>query len=192
MENNMGRKITYYPSKVTAKRIGVCAKTLREWADKGKIKIKRTAGRQRRYDLEGYLQENNLKYRTKVCYCRVSSYDQKEDLQNQIDYLSSKYPQHTIVSDIGSGINFKRKGLKKIIDLAIKNELEELIITYKDRLCRIGYELIEHILTEYSSTKIIVENEEFKAPQQEITEDLIEIITVYSSRLYGSRTLKKR
>ena len=76
----------------------------------------------------------------------------------------------------------------KIIDLAIKNELEELVITYKDRLCRIGYELIEHLLVKYSNTVIIVENKEEKSKQEEITDDLIEIITVYSSRLYGSRS----
>jgi putative resolvase len=102
-----------------------------------------------------------------------------------------KYPNHEIIKDIGSGINFKRKGLLKIIDLAIENKLDELVVTYKDRLCRIGYDLLEHILTTYSNTKIIIENKEVKSSEQQITEDLIEIITVYSSKLYGHRSYKK-
>ena len=75
--------------------------------------------------------------------------------------------------------------------MAVENKLDELVITYKDRLCRIGYELIEHILTKYSKTNIIIENVENKATSQQVTEDLIEIITVYSSKLYGSRSYKK-
>ncbi len=87
------------------------------------------------------------------------------------------------------GINFKRKGLRKIIDLAISGNLEELVITYKDRLCRIGYNLLEYILLKYS-TNIIAVKYENKPQSQEIVDDLIEIITVYSSKLYGSRSNK--
>ena len=103
----------------------------------------------------------------------------------------TKYPDHELIKDIGSGINFKRNGLRKIIDLAVKNELDEVVVTYQDRLCRIGYNLIEFILKQYSGARIIIENSNYRSPQQEITEDLIEIITVYSSRLYGSRSNKK-
>jgi len=183
-------KINWYHPKETAERLGICSKTLRSWADSKKIKIKRTEGNQRRYDLEGYLKDHNLMDKKKICYCRVSSYDQKEDLIKQEQYLKSKYPNYEIITDIGSGINFKRKGLRKLLDMSIKNEISELVITYKDRLCRIGYELIEYILKEYSSAKIIIENDKLKLPQEEITEDLIEIITVYSSKLYGSRIIK--
>ena len=104
--------------------------------------------------------------------------------------MKLKYPKHEILTDIGSGINFNRGNLKKIIDYAINNKLEELVIAYKDRLCRIGYDLIEYILKEYSNTKIIVEKDEDKSPEKELTEDLIEIITVFSSRLYGMRSYK--
>lgn len=120
----------------------------------------------------------------------MSTYEQKKDLNTQALYLSKNYPEHEIIKDIGSGINFKRKGLLRIIDLSINNELDELVITYKDRLCRIGYELIEFILKKYSNTNIIVENTTEKTSSQEITDDLIEIITVYSSKLYGSRSHK--
>ena len=181
----------YFSSKETEKRLGVCRKTLQTWSKQGKIKYIRTDGGWRKYDLLGYLKENNLNERIKICYCRVSSYGQKEDLDRQAAYLSEKFPNHTIIKDIGSGINFKRKGLLKIIELAISNELAELVISYKDRLCRIGYELIEFILAKYSNTKIIIENSEFKTPEHDITKDLLEILTVYSSKLYGSRSYKK-
>lgn len=104
--------------------------------------------------------------------------------------MIERYPDHEIIKDIGSGINFKRKGLQKIIELAINGELEEIVITYKDRLCRIGYDLLEFIFEKYSKTKIIIVNDEFKLPHQEITEDLIEIITVYSSKIHGTRSYK--
>jgi len=104
--------------------------------------------------------------------------------------MKIKYPEHEILTDIGSGINFHRGNLKKIIDLGIKNNLEELVIAYKDRLCRIGYDLIEYILKEYSNTKIIIEKEEEKSPEKELTDDLIEIITVFSSKLHGMRSYK--
>ena len=70
--------------------------------------------------MDEYLNRNNLNVKIKICYCRVSSYDQKEDLDRQILYLTEKYPEHEIIKDIGSGINFKRKGLLKIVNLAIE------------------------------------------------------------------------
>jgi excisionase family DNA binding protein len=180
----------YYSSKEAEDKLGVCRKTLQNWANEGKIKFIRTRGRWRKYDIDSYLRENNLIKKKKICYCRVSSYDQKEDLDRQIEYLKNKYPEHEVIADIGSGINFKRKGLLKLIDMAKENVLGEIVITYKDRLCRIGYELLEYIFTTYSKTKIVIENDEFKPPEQGITEDLIEIITVYSSKLYGKRSYK--
>ena len=128
----------------------------------------------------------------KICYCRVSSYSQKPELENQIKYITKKFPNHEILYDIGSGINFNRPNLNKIINYGIKNELEELAIAYKDRLCRIGYELIEKILIENSNTNIIIEKDEIKSPEEELTNDLIEIITVFSSKLYGIRSYKSK
>jgi len=180
----------YVNSKTARDTLGVCNKTLRIWAQKGKIDHIITEGGWRKYNVDKYLNRNNLKDKKKICYARVSSNDQKQDLINQVSYLIKKYPEYEIIKDIGSGINFKRKGLRQIIDLAIKNELAEVVVTYKDRLCRIGYDMIEFLLTKYSNAKIVIDNNDFKLPQQEITEDLIEIVTVYSSKLYGSRSHK--
>ena len=181
---------SYVQPVIARKRLGVCNKTLRKWVDDGKIDAIFTDGGWRKYNVDKFLQQNNKTERKKVCYCRVSSTDQKKDLSNQISYLMSKYPEHELIKDIGSGINFKRKGLQQLVDLAIHNQLDEVVVTHKDRLCRIGYELLEFIFFKYSNASINIENEEIKLPQQEVTEDLIEIITVYSSKLYGSRSYK--
>jgi putative resolvase len=181
----------YVNSATARKKLGVCNKTLRNWALSNKIDFILTEGGWRKYNVNKYMKKNSLLEKKKICYARVSSYDRKEDLSRQIVYLTERYPDHEIIKDIGSGINFKRKGLQKLIELAINNELEEVVITYKDRLCRIGYELIEFIFEKYSKTKITIVNDEYKLHHQDITEDLIEIITVYSSKIHGSRSYKK-
>ena len=182
----------YTTSKFAQSKIGVTNRTLRTWAIAGKIDFIMTEGGNRRYNIDKYMKDNNLTVKKKICYARVSSYDQKEDLETQITFLTDKYPDYEVIKDIGSGINFKRKGLQKLIELAINNELDEVVVSYKDRLCRIGYEIIEFIFEKYSKTKITIINSTNRSPNEEITNDLIEIITVYSSKLYGSRSLKDK
>jgi putative resolvase len=98
--------------------VGVCKKTLQNWSKLNKIKFIVTEGGWRKYDVDEYLNRNNLHEKIKICYCRVSSYDKKEDLSRQIIYLTKKYPDHEIIKDIGSGINFKR--LHLLIDKLYK------------------------------------------------------------------------
>lgn len=191
-------EVEFVDMKTAMKTLGLCKKTLQNYEKEGKIETIRTPGNWRKFNVKKYLKDNNIDVqlsnvkKEKIIYCRVSSYDRSEDLVRQIEYLKNKYPKYKVISDIGSGINFKRKGLNKIIDLGIEGKLEEVVVTYKDRLCRIGYELIENILKKYSNTKIIIENEEEnESKNNEITRDLIEIITVYSSKLHGRRSNKK-
>jgi putative resolvase len=176
------------------KILGLSKSTLRNYEKEGKIETIRTETGWRKFNVKKYLLDNNIEVKEEIkknfIYCRVSSYDRKEDLARQVEFLQSKYPLYEVITDIGSGINFKRKGLKKLIKLAIANELNEVIVTYKDRLCRIGYELVEFIFKDYSNAKIIIENTEEKNINEEITQDLIEIITVYSSKLHGRRSNK--
>jgi len=178
--------------KEAKKILGLSISTLRNYEKEGKIESMRTDNGWRKFNVKQYLIDNNITVENKkeIIYCRVSSYDRKDDLNRQIEYLKSKYPTYDVISDIGSGINFKRKGLKKIIDLAISNKLKTIVVTYKDRLCRIGYELIEYILQEYSNTKIILDKTDDISVNEDITKDLIEIITVYSSKLHGRRSNK--
>jgi len=104
--------------------------------------------------------------------------------------MSEKYPEYEIISDVGSGINFKRSGLTKLIDYAIDGRLETLVIAYKDRLCRIGYDLIEHILTKHSNTDIIIDAAKDETINEEIANDILQIITVYSAKINGMRSYK--
>ena len=142
-------KGNYYTPKEASEKLGVHWQTLKNWEKHGKIKSIRSPGGKRYYDINDFINKienepksnelNNVSIRKKICYCRVSSHSQKKELENQIKYMSKKYPNHEILYDIGSGINFNRQNLNKIINYAIKNELEEIAISYKDRLCRIGY-----------------------------------------------------
>lgn len=174
--------------------LGCCTKTLQEWDKKGLIEVKRTAGGRRRYNVKKYADDNNLpelvkepEIRRNVIYSRVSSHDRKDDLERQTKLLQEKYPDYEVVHDIGSGINFQRRGLQKIIQYAVENQLNEIVITYKDRLCRIGYDMIEFIIKKYSNGKITILNPSDENRTDEITKDLIEIITVYSSKIHGTR-----
>jgi len=102
--------------------------------------------------------------------------------------MKEKYPDYEIIKDIGSSLNFKRKGLNKIIELSINGELDELLITYKDRLCRIGYDLIENIIKTYSNGRItIVNKEEEETATEEITKDIVSIMNIYVAKINGLR-----
>ena len=121
-------------------------------------------------------------------YCRVSTRGQKEDLERQIKLFRSKYPNHEIISDYGSGINFKRKGFNSILDSSIQGNIKEVVVTHRDRICRFGFELIEKIILQHGKGKILVLNQQETSPQEELVNDLMSIITVFSSRIYGLRS----
>jgi len=175
----------------------VTTRTLFNWDRKGKIKCIRTKGGHHRYLLSDVLQKTGKeekKQKRNICYCRVSTWSQKEDLERQVEYFRLKYPDHEIIKDTGSGLNFKRKGFNTILDAAITGHIGEIVVTHKDRLCRFGFELVERLVTTYSKGKIVVLNQEETSPEKELVNDLLSIITVFSSRLYGLRShaLKKK
>ena len=150
-------------------------------------------GKRNLYNLDKFLRDKGVtnKKKQKICYCRVSSNKQKEDLERQVNFMKEKYPDYEIIKDIGSGLNFKRRGLNKIIEIAINGELEELLLTYKDRLCRIGFELIENIIKKYSNGKItIVNKSEEETPTEEVTKDIISIMNIYVAKINGLRKYK--
>ena len=179
----------YYKRNEATEKLGVHYQTLRNWRISGKIKTVKV-GTRYLYDVDSLLEKEGklTSKRKKICYCRVSTYGQKKELENQVKYMKQNYPSHEILTDIGSGINFKRPNFIKIIEYGINNVLEELVIAYKDRLCRISYELIEYILLKHSKTNIKILNDDKGSPEKEVTDDLIQIITVFSSRLYGMRS----
>jgi len=185
----------FIPRREVLKVLNVHYQTLRNMVERGEIETI-SMGNKKLYNLDKYLRVNGIKRgntRRKICYCRVSSNKQKEDLKRQIKYMKNIYPNYEIISDIGSGLNYKRNGLNKIIDYAIAGEVEELVVAYKDRLARFGYEMIERIINTYSDGRIIVINKkEEDTPQEEITKDIISIMNVYVAKINGLRKYKKK
>lgn len=176
------------------KVVKVHYQTLYKMEQRGDIEVIRSKGGHRMYNLNKYLRDNNMfnDQKEKICYCRVSSRKQKGDLKRQVSLMERKYPDHRIIQDIGSGLNMERKGLKEIIELAIDGKVKEIVVTYKDRLARFGYELIEWIVTKYSKGEIIVINrKEEETPEEEITRDILQIMNVYVAKINGRRKHKK-
>jgi len=178
----------YARAKVARKHYGVTDKTLRIWSDAGKIKSIRTKGNQRRYFVPmSELESQKLPERRKIIYARVSSSKQKSDLQNQIKFLQQRYPSHELITDIGSVINFKRKGFKTILELLFKRNIKEVVVATYDRFSRFGIDLFKDMFKQFNSKLISVNAKEFKSPEQELAEDLLSIITVFSARYHGRR-----
>lgn len=178
-----------------ADKIGVTIQTLRNWDKDGKLKpAKVTEGGTRyysEYQLNSYLGKPlYTRERLVLGYARVSTHSQKDDLERQIEniktYMYAKGYQFEMVTDIGSGINYTKKGLNYLLDRVMSGSVEKVVILYKDRLVRFGFELIQHVC-EFNQTEIeIIDNTE-KSEQEELVEDLIQIVTVFSARLNGRR-----
>ena len=189
----------YYSIREFSKILGVSAQTLRNWDAKGKLHPHHTSSNGYRYYSQEQLnQVMNIKPnldRLVIGYCRVSSNKQKDDLERQIEnmkmYLTAQGKPFEIITDIGSGINYKNKGLKELIQRISQNKVEKVVILYKDRLLRFGFELVEYIASLHDCNIEIIDNTE-KIEQQELVEDLVQIITVFSCKLQGKRSNKAR
>jgi len=182
-----------------AKSLGVSIQTLRNWDKEGKLKPTYVTENGYRYYSEDLLNKfRNIKNVNKIkkkniLYARVFTKNQKDELNRQIDnlkqYAYSKGYSFEIITDIGSGINYKKEGLLKMINLVECGEVDRIIVLYKDRLIRFGYDLIEYIC-KLNDTKIEIVDNSTISKEQELTEDLIQIITVFSNKLYGARSKK--
>ena len=191
----------YYLIGEFANRIGKTIQTLRNWDKKNILKPSHvTQGGTRYYSQEqlnhflGLKSEKQINKKI-VGYCRVSSHKQKDDLERQIEnvktYMYAKGYQFEIITDIGSGINYNKKGLNQLIDMVTNSEVEKIVVLYKDRLIRFGYELIENLCNKFGTTIEIIDNTE-KTEQQELVEDLVQIVTVFSCRPQGKRANKAK
>lgn len=189
----------YYSINEFSKILGVSAQTLRNWDNNGKLHPHHTSSNgYRYYSHEQLNQVMNIKpnlERKVIGYCRVSSHKQKDDLERQIEnmrtYLLSQGKPFEIIQDIGSGINYKKKGLRQLIKLITQNKVEKVVVLYKDRLLRFGFELVEYIASLYNCEIEIVDTTK-KSEQQELVEDLVQIITVFSCKLQGKRNGKTK
>jgi len=179
---------------------GVHQQTLRRWEKIGKITCHKTPGGHRRYDLDQILSYKNKSkeadMKITIGYARVSTSNKKDDLERQIQvvelFCASKGWRCKTISDIGSGLNYNKTGLSELIRLIETQQVERLVLNYKDRLLRFGSEIIFEIC-KYHNVEIIVINEtEHKTYDQELVEDVLAIITVFSAKLYGSRSHKNK
>jgi predicted site-specific integrase-resolvase len=182
-----------------AEYLGVSHWKLRQLDTDGVLKPFRSDGNTRYYSqemLDEYLGiQKQSKERITIGYCRVSSKKQSEDLERQVDnvkrYLLSQGKPFRIIQDIGSGINYNKQGLQELIKLITDGKVEKIVCLYKDRLLRFGVELLESIAKIYG-TEIEIIDHEPKTEQQELVEDLVQIITVFSCKLHGKRSHKAR
>lgn len=193
--------MTMYSIGEFGKQIGVTPQTLINWDKRGELKPAHVSqGGTRYYSEEQRNQFLGIAGRKKpkritIGYCRVSSNKQKDDLERQIEnvktYMIARGYQFDIIQDIGSGINYNKKGLSQLIDKITNGEIDKVVILYKDRLIRFGYELIEKLCNKYGTEIEIIDNTE-KTEEQELVEDLIQIVTVFSCRLQGKRANKAK
>lgn len=181
-----------------AKKVGVYPKTLRRMEADGRLKPHYVSDGGTRYYSTEQLREFNQKSELKrivVGYCRVSTPSQKDDLETQVEnlktYMYTKGYEFEVIKDVGSGINYKKKGLQQLIDKINNREVSKIVILHKDRLVRFGFELIEY-LCEINSVEIEIVDHSEKSKEEELTDDLVQIITVFANRLYGSRSKKTK
>ena len=169
--------------KETSEHLGVTPKTLRIWEKEGKIEYIKTNGNQYRYKIG----DTKTDTRKKIIYARVSSGKQNQDLLSQVKYLKGKYPTHQCLTDIGSGLNFKRSNFRTVLEQLFKGDIQEVVVSYQDRWSRFGWDLFQWIFTLHGAKLVALQNKT-KSKEQELSEDLMAIIHSFSSRGYGQRT----
>ncbi|NEO89026.1 MAG: IS607 family transposase [Moorea sp. SIO3G5] len=177
----------YVPPRKAREILGVSERTLRYWEQEGKIKTIRTPSNQRRYDVDSVLGE--VKNKPTIIYARVSTRRQKEDLERQAAFLQGKFPNAEVIKDIGSGLNYRRKGLKALLGRVLSRDVSEIVVAHKDRMARFGFELIEWIC-EQNGCRIVVLDQSNLSDEREMVEDILAIVHVFSCRLYGLRKYK--
>lgn len=179
----------FVPLRKAVNRLGLHPNTLRRYADEGKIRVIKNAAGQRLFDVESYISQSASD--VVVCYARVSARKQRDDLDRQVAYLYSLYPNAEFISDIGSGINFKRKGLRSILDRLLQGDKLTLVVAHRDRLARFGFELIQYMV-EQNGGKIMVLDQTVYSPESELTADILSILHVFSCRVNGLRKYSKK
>ena len=192
--------MSYYTIGEFSKKVGLSISTLRNWDSDGKLKPAYvTSGGHRYYSDEQVNRLIGLKLdkqeKITIGYARVSSHKQKDDLKRQIEclkmYMIAKGYSFEIIEDIGSGINYNKKGLNELINKITNREVDKIVILYKDILLGFGFEIIENLCNKYGTKIEIIDNTE-KSEEQELVEDLVQIITVFSCKLQGKRANKAK
>jgi len=167
-------------------------RTIQKWDKQGKIRVVRTLGGRRRIsESEIRRLQGEKGIRSVIGYARVSSATQKDDLERQVEYLRQRGVQE-VITDIGSGLNEKRKGFLKLLDRVLHNEVDKVVILYEDRLTRFGFDTLQKVFEAHGTSIEVLNQVEIKSPQQELVDDLITIISHFSGKMYGLRSHKHK
>jgi putative resolvase len=214
MDVELNRKPVYVSGRQASKHFGVTTDTLRRWHLAGLIQAIRTTtkkqGGHRRYDINSYganqmparhaichpmpIEEVKRKgetQRANICYCRVSSIKQTDDLRRQVEDMQRQFPDCEIVTDVGSGLNFKRRGLLALIKRALEGGVGSIVVAHRDRLCRFGFELIEWLLEQYGVVLKVLDST-LCSSREEMCKDILSIVHVFSCRENGKRRYKTK
>ena len=204
----MDEQQTYLSTTKAGKYFGVSRDTLQRWEDEGAIKCFRTKpgfSGHKRYDVKSFngIREEGITTVKKisfedeppiqkgVCYCRVSTRSQADDLNRQVEAMQEQYPTFKIIKDFGSKINFKRKGLLKLLQGAIEGDFSTVVVSHRDRLTRFGFELFEWIFG-YYRVKLVVLEQSIGSKESELCKDLMSIVHVFSCRASDAKRYKKK
>jgi putative resolvase len=180
-----------YLSAREAGRILYTPEYLRQLANADKIDYIRTKGGQRRYNVQAFIEGKSESTFTTVCYCRVSSVKQRDDLERQVAYMRSIYPKTEIIRDIGSELNFKRKGLKALLDRLHQGDKLQVVVAHRDRLARFGIEVIQYLIKQNGGELVVLDHKSH-SPEAELTADLLSILHVFSCRMHGLRKYRNK
>jgi predicted site-specific integrase-resolvase len=160
------------------------------------LPVRRSEGGTRYYDLNELLGLKELEMDLTVAYARVSSWDQKEELKRQVErlelYCAAKGWSYEVIQDLGSGMNYRKKGLKRLLEKILNRQVKRVVLTHKDRLLRIGAELVFTLCEARNVEVVIINQGDEPSFEEERVQDVLEIITVFSARMYGSRSHKNR
>jgi len=181
----------YYTPREAARALGYNVDYLRQLAKKGNIDFIMSPGGQRRYDVDGFIKSQKQADGSAICYCRVSGKAQSDDLASQVEYMRQRFPDAEIITDFGSGINFKRKGLRSILERVLRGDKLRIIVAHRDRLARFGGEVIQ-FLVEQNGGEVVVLDQTIYSPEEELTADLLSILHVFSCRMYGLRRYRDK
>ncbi|MFV0636743.1 IS607 family transposase [Mitsuokella sp.] len=192
--------MTNYKPKEFAELLNVSVRTLQRWDNQGILKANRSPTNRRYYTYEQYLQFKGISKaadtRTVVIYARVSTRNQADDLENQVDFLQTYANAKgmivdTIIRDFGSGLNYNRKKWNQLLNEVMEGKVKTILVTHKDRFVRFGFDWFERFCNKFNTEIIVVKNEKL-SPHEELVQDIVSILHVFSDRLYGLRKYKKQ
>lgn len=177
--------MSYVKLREAVERTGLHPHTLRKYADAGAIPSIRTPAGQRLFDIDSFVGSQHPAYI--IAYARVSSRKQQDDLERQVAYLKAKEPHAEVITDIASGLNFKRKGLKAILERCLQGDKLTLVVAHRDRLARFGFDLIEWLIQRNGGQIVVLSKSAHTRPTDELLQDLLAILSGFAARMHGLR-----